>query len=58
MKTNQQMTRGPSERRIKYSMISGSHGGECKPGSSVGVVSDYGPDGRGSIPDRDRGFSL
>jgi hypothetical protein len=27
-------------------------------GSSVSVVSDYGLDGRGSIPDRGRGFFL
>jgi hypothetical protein len=27
-------------------------------GSSVSTVSDYGLDGRGSIPDRSRGFSL
>jgi hypothetical protein len=27
-------------------------------GSSVGTVSDYGLDGRGSIPDTGRGFSL
>jgi hypothetical protein len=29
-----------------------------EPGSSVGTVSDYELDGRGSIPDRDRGFFL
>jgi hypothetical protein len=28
------------------------------PGSSVSIVSDYGLDGRGSIPDRGRGFFL
>jgi hypothetical protein len=27
-------------------------------GSSVGIVSDYGLDGRGSIPDKGRGFFL
>jgi hypothetical protein len=27
-------------------------------GSSVNTVSDYGPDGRGSIPDKGRGFFL
>jgi hypothetical protein len=27
-------------------------------GSSVSIVSDYGLDGRGSIPDRGRGFFL
>jgi hypothetical protein len=30
----------------------------CEPGSSVSAVSDYGLYGRGSIPDRDRGFFL
>jgi hypothetical protein len=29
-----------------------------EPGSSVSVVSDYGLDGRGLIPDRGRGFFL
>jgi hypothetical protein len=29
-----------------------------KPGSSVSIVSDYGLDDRGSIPDRGRVFSL
>jgi hypothetical protein len=29
-----------------------------EPGSSVGTVSGYGLDGRGSIPDRGRGFFL
>jgi hypothetical protein len=29
-----------------------------EPGGSVGAVSDYGLDGRGSIPDRGRGFFL
>jgi hypothetical protein len=28
-----------------------------QPGSSVSIMSDYGLDGRGSIPDRGRGFS-
>jgi hypothetical protein len=32
------------------------HSGE--PGSLVSTVSDYGLDGRGSIPDRGRGFFL
>jgi hypothetical protein len=29
-----------------------------EPGSSVSTVSDYGLNGRGSLPDRGRGFSL
>jgi hypothetical protein len=29
-----------------------------EPGSSVSIVSDHGLDGRGSIPDRGRGFFL
>jgi hypothetical protein len=29
-----------------------------EPGSSVSIVPDYGLEGRGSIPDRDRGFFL
>jgi hypothetical protein len=42
----------------KHENISFGDFGDGEPGSLVCIVSDYGLDGRGSIPDKSRGFFL
>jgi hypothetical protein len=44
--------------RILFKEIRTSVAVMCEPGSSVSIVTDYGLDDRGSIPDRGRGFFL